>query len=84
MAMTARFPILATVFNARAILVGERKLNLISRTVHTVLERVGRKHSLRVEWYSVVLNVFEIVPTRYQLFWLYRQTPKFFFKQHSP
>jgi required for meiotic nuclear division protein 1 len=48
----------------------ERKLNLISRTVHTVLELVGSKHSLRVEWYIVMLIVLEILLTLYQLFWL--------------
>jgi len=44
----------------------ERKLNLISRTTHTVLELVSSKHSLRVEWYILIL--FEILLTLYQLF----------------
>ena len=46
----------------------ERKLNLISNTVHTVLELVSSKHSLRVEWYIVMLIVLEILLTLYQLF----------------
>jgi len=46
----------------------ERKLNLISSTVHTVLELVSSKHSLRVEWYIVMLIVLEILLTLYQLF----------------
>lgn len=47
----------------------ERKLNLISNTVHTVLELVSSKHSLRVEWYIVMLIVLEILLTLYQIFW---------------
>jgi uncharacterized Rmd1/YagE family protein len=46
----------------------ERKLNLIANTVHTVLELVGSKHALRVEWYIVMLIAFEILLTLYQLF----------------
>lgn len=46
----------------------ERKLNLISNTVHTVPELVSSKHSLRVEWYIVMLIVLEILLTVYQLF----------------
>ena len=46
----------------------ERKLNLISSTVHTVLELVSSKHSLRVEWYIVILILLEILLTLYQLF----------------
>jgi len=46
----------------------ERKLNLISQTAHTVLELLGSKHSLRVEWYIVMLIVLEILLTMYQLF----------------
>jgi required for meiotic nuclear division protein 1 len=46
----------------------ERKLNLISQTAHTVLELLSSKHSLRVEWYIVVLIVLEILLTLYQLF----------------
>jgi len=46
----------------------ERKLNLISRTAHTVLELLSSKHSLRVEWYILILIAFEILLTLYQLF----------------
>lgn len=46
----------------------ERKLNLISQTAHTVLELLNSKHSLRVEWYIVLLIVIEILLTLYQLF----------------
>jgi uncharacterized Rmd1/YagE family protein len=46
----------------------ERKLNLISRTAHTLVELLSSKHSLRVEWYIVILIVFEIMLTVYQLF----------------
>ena len=48
----------------------ERKLNLISQTAHTVLELLSSKHSLRVEWYIVMLIVLEILLTLYQLFLL--------------
>jgi uncharacterized Rmd1/YagE family protein len=47
----------------------ERKLNLISQTAHTVLELLSSKHSLRVEWYILLLIVFEILLTLYQLFY---------------
>jgi uncharacterized Rmd1/YagE family protein len=46
----------------------ERKLNLISRTAHTLVELLSSKHALRVEWYIVILIVFEILLTVYQLF----------------
>jgi uncharacterized Rmd1/YagE family protein len=46
----------------------ERKLNLISQTAHTVLELLSSKHSLRVEWYILLLIVLEILLTLYQLF----------------
>jgi uncharacterized Rmd1/YagE family protein len=46
----------------------ERKLNLIARTTHTLVELLGSKHALRVEWYIVILIVFEILLTVYQLF----------------
>jgi len=46
----------------------ERKLNLISQTAHTVLELLSSKHSLRVEWYIVMLIILEILLTLYQLF----------------
>ncbi len=47
---------------------GERSLDLISRTAHTVLELVSSKHSLRVEWYILVLILFEILLTLHRLF----------------
>jgi uncharacterized Rmd1/YagE family protein len=46
----------------------ERKLELISRTVETQLQLLQAKHSLRVEWYIVILIVVEILLTLYQLF----------------
>jgi len=46
----------------------ERKLNVISGTAHTLLELLGSKHSLRVEWYILILILFEILLTLYQLF----------------
>jgi len=46
----------------------ERKLNLISQTARTVIELLSSKHSLRVEWYIVVLIVIEILLTLYQMF----------------
>jgi len=41
---------------------------MISQTAHTVLELLSSKHSLRVEWYIVMLIVLEILLTLYQLF----------------
>ncbi len=46
----------------------ERKLNLISSTVQTLLEMLSSRHSLRVEWYIVILIVIEILLTLYELF----------------
>ena len=46
----------------------ERKLNLIARTAQTLVELLSSKHSLRVEWYIVLLIVFEILLTLYQMF----------------
>jgi uncharacterized Rmd1/YagE family protein len=45
-----------------------RKLELISRTVETALGLVQARRSLRVEWYIVLLIVFEIMLTLYQMF----------------
>jgi uncharacterized Rmd1/YagE family protein len=45
-----------------------RKLEVISRTASTLLELVENKRSLRVEWYIVILIVFEIILTLYELF----------------
>ena len=46
----------------------ERKLELISRTVETQLELLQAKHSLRVEWYIVILIIVEILLSLYELF----------------
>jgi uncharacterized Rmd1/YagE family protein len=46
----------------------ERKLDLISRTVGTLLDLLQNRRSLRVEWYIVVLIVFEIFLTLYQMY----------------
>jgi hypothetical protein len=48
----------------------ERKLDLISRTVETLVDLLQNKRSLRVEWYIVALIVFEILLTLYQLLFL--------------
>jgi uncharacterized Rmd1/YagE family protein len=46
----------------------ERKLDLISRTVETLLDLLQAKRTLRVEWYIVILIVVEILLTLYELF----------------
>jgi uncharacterized Rmd1/YagE family protein len=46
----------------------DRKLELISRTVGTVLDLLQKSRSTRVEWYIVILILLEIVLTLYQLF----------------
>jgi uncharacterized Rmd1/YagE family protein len=46
----------------------EGKLNLISRTVHTLAELLHSKRSLRLEWSIVVLIVIEIMLTLYTMF----------------
>ena len=46
----------------------ERKLELISRTVGTLVDLQQNRRSLRVEWYIVILIVFEIFLTLYQMF----------------
>lgn len=46
----------------------ERKLDLISRTAETLLGLLHTQRSLRVEWYIVLLIVFEILLTLYELF----------------
>jgi required for meiotic nuclear division protein 1 len=45
----------------------ERKLGLISRTSHTLLELLSSRHALRVEWYIVILIVLEILLSLYTL-----------------
>ncbi|MBI2778399.1 MAG: RMD1 family protein [Gammaproteobacteria bacterium] len=46
----------------------ERKLELISRTVETLLDLLQHNRSLRVEWYIVILIVVEILLTLYTMF----------------
>ena len=50
-----------------------RKLELVARTVETALGLIQARRSLRVEWYVVILIVFEIILTLCQMFWLGRQ-----------
>jgi required for meiotic nuclear division protein 1 len=45
----------------------ERKLGLISQTSHTLLELLSSRHTLRVEWYIVILIVMEILLSLYEL-----------------
>ncbi len=46
----------------------ERKLELIFRTVETLLDLLQNNRSLRVEWYIVILIVVEILLTLYEIF----------------
>jgi uncharacterized Rmd1/YagE family protein len=46
----------------------EQKLGLVTRTAQTLLDTLNTRHSLRVEWYIVVLIVVEIILTLYDLF----------------
>lgn len=46
----------------------ERKMNLLSHTAQSVQELLSTRHSLRVEWYIVILIVFEILLTLYEMF----------------
>jgi uncharacterized Rmd1/YagE family protein len=46
----------------------ERKLELISRTARTALELIQANRTLRVEWYIVLLIVFEICLTLWDKF----------------
>jgi uncharacterized Rmd1/YagE family protein len=46
----------------------ERKMNLLSHTAQSVQELISARHSIRVEWYIVILIVFEIILTLYDLF----------------
>jgi uncharacterized Rmd1/YagE family protein len=46
----------------------ERKLELISRTAETALDLLQHNTTLRVEWYIVLLIVFEIILSLYDLF----------------
>jgi uncharacterized Rmd1/YagE family protein len=45
-----------------------RKLELVSRTVATLLELIQNRRSLRVEWYIVLLILLEIALTLYGMF----------------
>jgi uncharacterized Rmd1/YagE family protein len=46
----------------------ESKLDLIGRTIQTAVNLVQSRRSLRVEWYIVILIVFEIILTLYEMF----------------
>lgn len=46
----------------------ERKMNLLSHTAQSVQDLLSTRHSLRVEWYIVILIVFEILLTLYEMF----------------
>ena len=46
----------------------DRKLDLISHTVETLVDLLQNKRALRVEWYIVILIVVEIFLTLYELF----------------
>lgn len=45
----------------------ERKLAFAGRTVRTLVDLINARHSLRVEWYIVLLIVFEILLTLYKM-----------------
>ncbi len=44
----------------------DRKITLAARTVRTLVDLLNAKHTLRVEWYIVLLIVFEILLTVYE------------------
>jgi uncharacterized Rmd1/YagE family protein len=46
----------------------ERKLALTSQTVSTVLDLLQNRRTLRVEWYIVILIIFEILLSAYEMF----------------
>ncbi len=46
----------------------DRKLDLVSRTLHTLIDLDQQDRSLRVEWYIVILIVVEIGLTLYEMF----------------
>ncbi|OGV51512.1 MAG: hypothetical protein A2017_01705 [Lentisphaerae bacterium GWF2_44_16] len=46
----------------------DQKLELISRTAETVLDLLEHKHSSRLEWYIIILIVFEIILSLYDMF----------------
>jgi len=43
----------------------DRKLELVARTERTLVDLMGARHALRVEWYIVALIAFEIALTLY-------------------
>jgi uncharacterized Rmd1/YagE family protein len=45
----------------------ERKLDLVARTVRTLVDLINTKHALRVEWYIVALIMADILLTLYGL-----------------
>jgi len=45
----------------------ERKLELIERTAETTLDLLQARRTLRVEWYIVLLIVFEVLLTLYEM-----------------
>lgn len=45
----------------------ERKLGLMPRTSHTLLEQLSHRHTLRVEWNIVLLIVLELRLSPYTL-----------------
>jgi uncharacterized Rmd1/YagE family protein len=64
------YALLETEFEIRERLAAlERKLDLAARTVRTLVDLIDARHSLRVEWYIVILIVVEILLTLYDL-WL--------------
>ena len=46
----------------------ERKLDLLSNTVGTLLSLLQDRRTLRVEWYIVILIIIEIMLTLYEQF----------------
>lgn len=46
----------------------ERKMAVVSRTAETMLGLLQNRSSLRVEWYIVILIIFEIMLTLWELF----------------
>jgi uncharacterized Rmd1/YagE family protein len=45
----------------------DRKLELVARTERTLVDLMGARHALRVEWYIVALIAFEIGLTLYEM-----------------
>jgi len=45
----------------------ERKLALINQTAETAVNLMQNRSMLRVEWYIVILFVFEVLLSTYQL-----------------